>query len=122
MVWGVRLSVGAAVLACMSIAGAGVAEAAFDAHGSARQVYATGLGSKASVTLIDKHGRKVATKRADAEGGVLFRNVKPGSSYRLRLANGGAKSGPLTVLSTRPAPPSTSVYNQTIPTKGYGYL
>jgi uncharacterized protein len=26
------------------------------------------------------------------------------------------------VLSTRPAPPSTSVYNQTIPSSGYGYL
>ena len=29
---------------------------------------------------------------------------------------------PLTVLSTRPAPPSTDVYNQTIPSSGYGYL
>src|SRR4051794_40171183 len=99
-----RLRLAAIVSAALAFAlttGTGVAEAAFDAHGSARQVYATGLGSKASVTLIDKHGRKVATKRADAEGGVLFRNVKPGTGYRLRLAKGGAKSGPLTVLSTK---------------------
>jgi hypothetical protein len=31
-------------------------------------------------------------------------------------------SGPLRVISTRPAPPSTKVYDQSIPKDGYGYL
>ncbi|MGA9857860.1 MAG: CocE/NonD family hydrolase, partial [Solirubrobacteraceae bacterium] len=42
--------------------------------------------------------------------------------YRVRLTAGGAQSGPLTVLSNRPAPPSTAGYDQTLPTSGYGYL
>src|SRR5439155_22321442 len=65
-------------------------------------------------------GRTVATKHADDQGGVLFRNVRPGAGYRLRA--GGATSGRVTVLSQRPAPPNTSIYDQTIPSDGYGYL
>src|SRR4051794_3016665 len=120
MVSKARISVGGAVLALvLAIAGAGAAEA-FDAHGSVEQVYATGLAPGARMSLLRASGRTVATRRADAQGGVLFRNVRPGTGYR--VAGGGAQSGPLTVLSTRPAPPSTSVYDQSIPTKGYGYL
>jgi uncharacterized protein len=71
---------------------------------------------------LNRSGRTVATKQADAQGGLLFRDVSPGTGYRVRLAGGGATSAPLTVLSTRPAPPNTNVYNQQIPSSGYGYL
>ena len=118
----VRLSVGAAVLAFAFASGAGVAEASFSAHGSVEQVYVTGLAPGAQMSLLDRDGRTVATKRADALGGLLFRNVKPGGGYRVRRSPRGAKSGPLTVLSTRSAPPSTDVYDQEIPANGYGYL
>ena len=74
------------------------------------------------MTLFDRRGRKVATKPADSLGGVLFRKLAPGGGYRVRLASGGPRSGPLRVLSTRSAPPSTDVYNQSIPSSGYGYL
>jgi uncharacterized protein len=110
-----------AAAAALALTGAtGTAQAAMDAHGSAEQVYVTGLPAKAQGTLLNARGRKVATKRADADGGLLFRNVKPGSGYRVRGA--GSTSDPLTVMSTNPAPPSTDIYNQTIPTSGYGYL
>src|SRR4051812_28128156 len=109
----------AAAIAC-ALAGTGVAQA-FSAHGSARQVYATGLKSNVRVTLLDAGGHKIQTKRARGLGGVLFRNVKPSSGYRVRPA-GGPKSGPLTVLSNAAAPPDPSIYNQTLPTSGYGYL
>src|SRR3954447_18249572 len=102
--------------------GAGAAEASFSAHGSVEQVYVTHLDPGAQMSLLDRAGRTIATKRADAQGGLLFRNVSPGTGYRVRLAAGGAKSAPLTVLSTRPAPPDTHVYDQTIPSSGYGYL
>src|SRR4051812_40047990 len=109
-----------AVSALMFVLTGGVAQAAFEAHGSARQVYATGLDGHAKATLVNRKGRKVASKKADSLGAVLFRNVKPGSRYRVRLAK-GVKSGPITVLSNRPAPPSTDIYNQVIPSHGYGY-
>jgi predicted acyl esterase len=114
-----RLPVAVAILS--ALIAPGIAHAAIDAHGSSKQVYATGLKSKAKVSLFDGKGREVATKRADGLGGVLFRNVKPGVGYRIRPA-GGSKSGPLTVISNRAAPPSTDVYNQTLPTSGYGYM
>jgi predicted acyl esterase len=122
MIWRARLLVGAAALTLAFTAGARAAEAPFSAHGSVGQVYVTGLGPAAQMSLIDPGGRTVATKRADALGGLLFRGVRPGAGYRVRLSQGRATSGPLTVLSARPAPPSTDVYNQTIPAKGYGYL
>src|SRR4051794_28423867 len=68
MVW--RVSVPAAVVALAVVASP--AEA-FDAHGSARQVYATGLAPGARSTLTAPDGRKRATKRANPLGGVLFR-------------------------------------------------
>src|SRR5213080_3164661 len=118
----IGLSVGAVLLALVVTSGASAAEASLSAHGSVRQVYLTGLRPGEQMSLFGPAGRKVATKRADSLGGLLFRNVKPGAGYRVRPAGGGAKSEPVTVLSTRPAPPSTDVYDQTIPSDGYGYL
>src|SRR6476469_36831 len=92
---------------------------AFDAHGSARQVYVTGLAPGAKAKLVKPGGRRVA-RTADAQGGLLFRGLKAGDGYRVR--SGGATSPPLTVISDRPAPPDTGVYNQSIPSSGYGYL
>src|SRR3954451_24898515 len=109
----------AAAIAC-ALAGTGVAQA-FSAHGSSKQVYATGLKSKVQITLFDAGGHKVATKHATGLGGVLFRSVKPGSGYRVR-PTGGPKSGPLTVIPNSAPPPDPSIYNQTLPTSGYGYL
>jgi hypothetical protein len=104
----------------LSAASANAAEPAFSAHGSAEQVYATGLAANEQASLLDSAGTTVATQQADSLGGIVFRNVAPGSGYR--VAAGGAESDPLTVLSTESAPPSTYVYNQSIPSSGYGYL
>src|SRR5437016_5106653 len=114
----VRIVVGAVVIALACTAGTAAAAAPFSAHGSARQVYVTGLpaGAKAAA-LLDAAGHRVATRRADALGGLLFRNVRAGTGYR--VSQGGATSDPLTVLSTRAAPPSTDGYSQAIPTSGY---
>src|SRR5436305_530910 len=113
---------GLCVGAVLALVFAGSAEAAMSVHGSARQVYATGVAPGAKMTLVNARGHKVAAKRADSLGGLLFRNVKPGAGYRIRSAKGGSASTPVTVFSTRSAPPSTDVYNQSIPSKGYGYL
>jgi predicted acyl esterase len=121
MAWRVRLPVGATCLAIAFVSGVGAAQAAFSAHGSVEQVYVTQLAPGAQMSLLDPQGRTIATKLANGRGGLLFRNVPPGTGYRVRLS-GGASSGPLTVLSTRPAPPSTDIYNQQIPSEGYGYL
>jgi hypothetical protein len=118
----VRVSVGAAAVALGLMIGAGAAEASLIAHGSVEQVYVTGAGPGARMALLDHAGRTVAGKRADGLGGLLFRHVRPGTGYRVRSVPHGARSGPLTVLSTRSAPPKTDVYDQTIPSSGYGYL
>src|SRR5207247_177464 len=102
--------------------GASAAEPSFSAHGSVEQVYATGLSPGAVTSLLDPAGQVVATRNANDLGGLLFRNVPPGDGYRVRLAADGETSGPLTVLTTQSAPPSTEVYDQTIPSDGYGYL
>src|SRR3954462_4507474 len=115
------LPIGAAVVALVLAVGASAAEG-FDAHGSVEQVYVTGLSPGARVTLVDGAGATVATKAGDAQGGLLYRDVKPGSDYRVRATGGGESSGPLTVLSQRPEPPSTDLYKQALPFTGYGYL
>jgi uncharacterized protein len=120
----VGLSVAALVsLSLLLIASsAGVAQAApaFEASGSVEQVYATGVPAGGTVTLKDGSGNVVASKSADELGGVLFREVKPGSGYRLEA--GGQQSEPLSVLTQASAPPNTSIYNQKIEPHGYQYL
>ncbi|MDQ6835747.1 MAG: CocE/NonD family hydrolase [Actinomycetota bacterium] len=106
----------------VAVAGAGAATVPFGAHGSVRQVYVLGLAPGERMSLLNRAGHRVATKRADAQGGLLFRGVRPGRGYKVRRFPKGAKSGPLTVLPSRPAPPSTSVYNQPISPNGYSYL
>ncbi|HSS34186.1 MAG TPA: CocE/NonD family hydrolase [Solirubrobacterales bacterium] len=118
-----RMALGCALLALSAVLGLAAASAhaaSFDAHGSVEQVYATGLNPGASVTLYDGQGQEVETKGADELGAVLFREVTPGSGYR--VAVGSTKSPSLRVLTTTSAPPSTDVYNQSIPSRGYGYL
>ena len=110
------------VLALALVSSASAAGPSFSAHGSVEQVYATGLQPGAQASLIDAGNHVVATQNSDDLGGLLFRNVTPGDGYRVRLASDGETSGPLTVLTTQSAPPSTSIYNQTVPSDGYGYL
>jgi uncharacterized protein len=93
----------------------------FEAHGSVEQVYATGVRSGAQVSLLDSGGQEVQSESANELGGVLFRKVEPGSGYRVAVS-GGPESGPLTVLTQESAPPDTSIYEQSIPSSGYGYL
>jgi uncharacterized protein len=110
----------AALLALAPLAGAAHAAAAVVAHGSVDQVYATGLHARQQARLLDRRGRTVATKAADAQGGILFRGVAPGGGYHVRA--GALRSTALTVFAGRDAPRTTSGYGQRLPTSGYGYL
>ena len=98
------------------------AKAPFEAHGSARQVYATGVTPGAKVALLDASGDRVATNTATALGGVLFRHVKAGDGYRVKVLPAGPKSAPLTVHSNSPEQWNPDIYKQEIPTDGYGYF
>jgi uncharacterized protein len=95
---------------------------AFSAHGSVEQVYITELSPGAQVSLLRKNGETVSTQTADALGGLLFRNVAPGSRYRVRLTSTGEESAPLTVHTQKAASWNRSTYGQSIPSSGYTYL
>src|SRR5436190_19468635 len=120
----VCVAVCATVLALVFLIAAGPASAAtatFNAHGSAEQVYVTDAHAGDTLTLVDSSGATVATHQVNSLGGALFRNVTPGDGYRVRGPD-GSESDPLTVITNQPAPPSTDVYNQDIPQRGYGYM
>jgi predicted acyl esterase len=110
------------LLALVLASSAAAADPSFDARGSVGQVYTTGLPTGAETSLLDSTGQVVASRNANDLGGVLFRSVPPGDGYRVRLETSGEASEPLTVLTTQSAPPSTEIYNQGIPSDGYGYL
>ncbi len=110
-----------AVAALLVLAAAPTALAASDltVRGSAEQVDVTGAPAGAPLTLLHG-GATVQTASASDLGGYVFRNVAPGGGYQVQDASG--VSDAVTVLSDSPAPPSTTIYNQTLPTSGYGYL
>ena len=122
-----RIAVLFVLALALAVAGASSAAAAvhhaasapYTVRGSAEQVDVTGAPPGATLKLR-RHGHTVQSATASSLGGIVFRNVPPGSGYRVRTAN--VTSPPVTVLSNSPTPPSTSVYNQTLPTSGYGYL
>ena len=73
----------------LTTAAGAVAAPTFNAHGSVEQVYVTGLAPASRLSLLNSAGKTLATRQATALGGVLFRNVTPGSGYRVRPAAGG---------------------------------
>src|SRR6187402_3669575 len=112
---GRSLGVGAAVAAAMMLC-VGTAEAAtLDVRGSAEQVQVTGARKGQSLVLT-RSGKRVASLKAGPLGGAVFRDVKPGTGYRV------GRSKPVRVLTLAGRPPSTKTYNQKIPSNGYGYL
>jgi hypothetical protein len=112
-----------AALAVGLIASAAASAApGFSAQGSAEQVYVTGLAPNAQMSLLTTTGTTLYTQQADSLGGLLFRNVPPGSGYHVRLASSGAESGPITVHSDAAKPWDPGIYNQSIPDQGYTYL
>ena len=112
----------AGLLVLLLLTATAVAAPAFTARGSVEQVYVTGATPGAQLSLLNGAGKTIATRPVNSLGGVLFRNVPPAAGYRVRPAAGGEASSPLTVLSKTPAPSSTSIYNQSLPTDGYGYM
>jgi predicted acyl esterase len=101
---------------------AATSASAFTAQGSAKQVYVTGLAASAQVSLLNSSGATVYTQNADPLGGLLFRNVTPGTGYLVRVTSTGETSVPITVHSEAAAPWDPAIYNQSIPDNGYTYL
>jgi hypothetical protein len=107
------------------VGGAAADPPSFDAHGSVEQVYATGLPAGVQVSLLSG-SNVVATKSANRLGGILFRDVSPGD---YTVTSGGETSPTLTVTQdpikagTSAAPSNaSSLYSQTVPQDGYGYM
>jgi predicted acyl esterase len=123
-----RMRAGAIVLCAgllagsFTVVGATAAEPAsgINAVGSVEQVYVTALSPGAKATLMDPDGHKLKTQTVNALGGVLFRDVSPGSGYRVRSE--GVESDPVTVHNDDAAPWDPSIYDQSIPPGGYSYL
>src|SRR3954471_8435164 len=101
--------------------------ATFDARGSTEQVDVTGLTPNAPVSLLNSSNAVVQSRNANSRGGALFRDVAPGSGYKVQ--SGAETSDPLTVSAdpikadTSAAPPDPgTLYSQTLQTHGYGYM
>src|SRR2546423_14968089 len=80
-----RISVIAALAAFAVWLVAAASASAFNAQGSAKQVYVTGLAANAEASLLNSSNETVYTQNADSLGGLLFRNVTPGTGYRVRV-------------------------------------
>jgi len=112
----------ASLTACLAMTATASAATTLVPGGSVQQVYVTGAHAGERVALLNRRDATVAVLPAGSLGGVIFRGVRPGPGYRVRPAEGGAASRAVTVLPDRSAPASTKIYDQRIPTSGYGYL
>jgi uncharacterized protein len=108
--------------ACLASQATASAATRLVAGGSVQQVYVTGARSGEKLALVNRRGATIAELAAGSLGGQVFRNLRPGPGYRVRPAAGGPASRAVTVLPDRSAPLSTKIYEQHIPSSGYGYL
>ena len=93
----------------------------FTVTGSVRQVFVIGATPGETLVLQDSDGERVATKKVNELGGTIFYKVKPGDGYRVEQ-EGGALSEPVTVQTAAAEPWDPSIYEQEMPSSGYGYL
>jgi len=127
--------VAAVAAAIVGMPGAGTASAstiAWSAYGSAEQVYALNAPPGNSAELLNSHGRVVPTpnlagesvnaQTVDSLGGLVFRDVPPGTGYRILDVTNGQESDPITVHSDQAAPWDPDIYHQTIKDSGFQYL
>src|SRR3954467_10688509 len=115
------------IVALALVFASSAAAASFEARGSTEQVDVTGLTPNAPVSLVNSSDTVVQSRNANSRGGALFRDVAPGSGYKVQ--SGAETSDPLTVSAdpikadTAAAPPDPgTLYSQTLQTHGYGYM
>lgn len=101
---------------------AGAVASPIVAQGSVEQIYATGLDPADQVALVDDDGTTVETQSVGPLGGVVFRDVDPGTGYVLRDVGSGVTSAPVTVHDDTATPWNPEIYDQPIASDGYQYL
>src|SRR3954447_14390146 len=97
--------------------------ATFAAHGSVGQVWLTGAKAGEQLRLVGPNAREVQRDTADAQGSLIFRDVKPGHGYRVAADSGAGLTASSRLVVTAPGDvPSFSTYKQQEIKPGYGYL
>jgi hypothetical protein len=99
-----------------------LAPATFTVQEGTSQIAAIGLDPGTEVNAVAPDGTIAATKAADAQGAVLFRELTAGDGWKLTTATEATDS--LTVMSPDEVPPA-SLYTdeQTLlPAGGFGYI
>src|ERR1700761_50257 len=86
----------AALILTLVAAGHARAAVSYSVHGSVEQVYVTGLAANQRRTRVTGRGGTGAPQPADSLGGLLFRNVTPGSGSRVHPSPAGTASPPVT--------------------------
>jgi predicted acyl esterase len=99
--------------------------AAFAAHGSVDQVWITGALPEQPLLLVDEESRLITRATADAQGSLIFRNVREGRGFRVagvgNVSTPGTVSAPFDVTGVNDAPAASLYTGQSIGA-GYGYL
>ena len=120
-----RLSLALVALAIASVgvtaatASAATAPATFTVQGSVQQVAVIGAKPGARATILAPDGMTVATKKVDAAGSVLFRDLLPATGWSVGI--GEQRSERVSVMAPTDTPPPSFYSAQTI-NDGYGYL
>lgn len=106
--------------------------ARFKVRESVEQLHITHATPGARLEVVDSTGRAVASGEVDPLGSLVFRKLKPGKGYVVRVVppSTGAtmtedeveKTGPLTVMSIEGSRPDTSFYKGQKLTPGRMYL
>jgi hypothetical protein len=106
----------------LPVLAATVPDAAFEVRPGVEQVAVTGAGPGDELALYDRRGRAVDEGTADEQGSLLFRQVEPGSGYRVGTADAETASDAVEVVAVEGSTPPPSHYEDQELTEGYQYI
>ena len=97
--------------------------AQFKVRGSIEQVHVTHASPGATIQLLDDEGELVQEGVADYQGSLIFREVEPGSGYRVFAKSvPSGLSDPFDVLPFQGSTPPPEFYQEQVLEPGFGYI
>lgn len=95
----------------------------FDVRGSVEQLHVWNAPAETELVVLDGSGAEVMTGTTDALGSLVFRDVAPGSGYRVETTSAPIlKTGPFEVMSVESSLPEQSFYDAQTLVPGYQYI
>lgn len=111
-------------LVCLAACGDDGGPPDFQVRESVGQLHVTHAPPLTELRVTDGSGAEVAVESTDELGSLMFRNLAPGTGYRIETTTAmpAKKTGPFEVMAVEASLPAQRFYSEQVLTKGSQYI